>query len=174
MEGGMKTLSERFTLLGAVSRVMVFTLTGFLALTAQAQYTFQYGPYGGPTPFTPDAPPTDYSVDPTGIQNHQGTHGFVVHHNGTDTYVNIPGTNYAIGGLQINTAGNVAGTYNDNLGGTGGDRSFFWNGTLSVFSSPLSDPQVRDMNDLGEIVGGFRDGGSRQGFIYNHGSYSTF
>jgi PEP-CTERM motif len=123
-----------------------------------------------------DPASTSYTINTTGTQNHQGVHGFVTHHNGIDTTVNMPGENYYIGAI-INNAGQVSGTYNANYGGFG-CTSFFWeNGALTLYPPPgvsSDDPHVYDMNDSGIVVGDFAFYSYRQGFILDHGSFSPF
>lgn len=134
-------------------------------------YTIQWGTGTAPFQYHPEV--TDYQVEATGIQNHQGVHGFVVHHNGTDTYYDIPGENYYITFLHVNNLGQVGGTYNANYGGFG-CTSFFWNqGQITTFAG-VADPHVSDMNDSGEVVGSCFSNGSHVGFVFQNGSASHF
>jgi hypothetical protein len=173
----MKKLFELVARLARGKGVWVISIGGLLsAASAQGSgYTVQFGQQGA-APFADDPPSSSYGVDPTGIQNQQGVHGFVVHHNGTDTYVDMPGENYYIGGLHINNSGEVCGTYNANYGGYG-DTSFFWvNGALTLLPSSggFSDPHISDMNDFGVTVGTIDQYTARQGFILDHGVLSLF
>jgi hypothetical protein len=154
-----------------IRNLLFFGALAFSFPSLGAVYTIQYGQ--GPSPFEHNPPVTGYEVEATGVQNQQGVHGFAVHHNGTDTSYDIPGENYYIDLLHVNSSGQVCGTYNANYGGYG-CHSFFWNqGQLSVFSG-ISDPHVTDMNNQGQVVGNFGHYGSREGFIYDHGVLSTF
>jgi PEP-CTERM motif len=172
----MKKKFELVTRLARGKAVFAAIFAGlFAAVSAQAQggYTIQIGQ--GTSPFVDDLPSTSYTVDATGIQSNQGVHGFVTHHNGVDTYVNMPGENYYIDHLHIDNSGQVSGTYNANYGGYG-CTSFYWDGQLNLFPAlyGTGDPHVSDMNDYGVVVGSVQSYGARQGFIYDHGGYYLF
>jgi PEP-CTERM motif len=171
----MKNIFELVARLARGKGVWAVSIAGlFAAVSAQGTaYNIEIGT--GTAPFQYRNPTTTYQVDPTGIQNQQGVHGFVTHHNGVDTYVNVPGENYYITFLHVNDSGNVSGTINVSYGGYGCHSIFWASGQPIDFSYPTwSDAHVIDMNNLGEVVGSFGYYGSRQGFIYDHGNYTTF
>jgi len=155
--------------------VLLCGAIGFFALSSEgaASYTIEYGT--GISPFEYRLPTTDYQIDATGVQNQQGIHGFVVHHDGADTYVDIPGENYSIFNLHVDNLGQVSGTVNANYGGFGCD-SFFWDQDQLTMFQYKEDAHVSDMNNLGQVVGTFfRWGdGTRHGFIWENGSYETY
>ena len=172
----MKNILELVIRLARGKGAIAVSIAGFFtAASAQGGgYTVQFGQ--GTAPFMDDPPSSSYTIDATGVQDQQGVHGFVTHHNGVDTSVNMPGENYYITFLHVNNLGQVSGTYNANYGGYG-CTSFYWaNGALTLLPSTagFGDPHISDMNDLGVAVGNIDDYAARQGFIVDHGSLSLF
>jgi hypothetical protein len=152
--------------------LLCFSIIVFAALSSDgALYSIEYGV--GASPFEYRPPTTNYQVEATGVPNQQGIHGFVVHHDGTDTYVDIPVECYYMNGVVVNDLGQVSGTYNANYGGYG-CTSFFWDqGQFTIFDSGIwSDPHVWDMNNLGQVIGRWGDA-PPLGFVWDHGAYTT-
>src|SRR5262245_15011580 len=99
----MRRASNFSAWIGRVAFTGLITL--FTLSIHAAGYTIQFGQ--GTSPFVDDPASTSYTVDATGVQNQQGVHGFVTHHNGVDQYVNMPGENYYITFLHVNNLGQV-------------------------------------------------------------------
>jgi hypothetical protein len=136
-----------------------------------AMYTIQYGV--GDSPFVRRPPTLDYQVEPTGSNEPiSGPHGFVLHHNGVDTYVNIEAATYYVAGLLVNDSGQVTGRYNWNAWGPP-CQAFFWDQGQLTLCSDTRDNHMVDMNNLGQVVGNFGVG-IKKPFVWDHESYSLF
>jgi hypothetical protein len=81
----MKTLLPKFS-----ASLLIFWSIGVVCTLPSkgAMYSIQYGV--GESPFVGRPPTVDYQVEPTGSSDPiAGPHGFILHHNGVDTHVNI-------------------------------------------------------------------------------------
>ncbi|OAI19707.1 hypothetical protein A1507_06495 [Methylomonas koyamae] len=159
-------------------------LTALLAFSAATQAAISYS-------YTilddPNAPPGStyvYGINNAGqvigssdFSNYAtGKHGFIYTGN-TYNYVDYPNADVTLA-LGINGKGQIAGTYYDPWSdGIIPTHGFVFDGSnftaLDVPNSIAGTTWVNDINNNGDMVGGFRDATGTHGFIYDGNSYTT-
>ena len=111
----------------------------------------------------------DYGYYAGSIGNSNST-GYVASPSGQITTFNYPGA-YSTGVSWIKNNGDVIGTYQDN---DGNFHTFLWTAasgykTLSIPGVPGAT--VVDINSSGAIVGGYFNGATDRGFVYQNGKF---
>ncbi|HLK34742.1 MAG TPA: hypothetical protein VKT29_16725 [Terriglobales bacterium] len=96
--------------------------------------------------------------------------GFIASPSGQITTLNYPGA-YATGVNWIKNDGAVIGTYQDNFGKL---HTFVWSaksGFMPVEIPGLPGASINDINASGAVVGGYFNGITDRGFVYQNGKF---